>query len=166
MTVKQALEKFGQDYIIELTQRLLRDDKKASGALINSLDYELLQVTTEIIDQSAKWVINSYTGLTIKALPYLINVDQGRRKGAKMPPTSAIIPWIKHRKIKFRDTKGRFITNKQTAFIIARGISKNGIRPTNVLEETKSDMLNKINNLRDDFGEELLTGLYETLKNI
>jgi len=93
MTVKQALEKFGQDYIIELTQRLLRDDKKASGALINSLDYELLQVTTEIIDQSAKWVINNYTGLTIKALPYLINVDQGRRKGAKMPPTSAIIPW-------------------------------------------------------------------------
>jgi hypothetical protein len=33
-------------------------------------------------------------------------------------------------------------------------------------DESKSDMLNKINNLRDDFGEELLTGLYETLKNI
>jgi hypothetical protein len=166
MTIKQALEQFGKDYIQELTQRLLRYDKRASGDLINSLDYELLEVTSEIIDQSARWVIKNYTGIKITALPYLINVDQGRRKGAKMPPPSAIEPWIRHRRIKFRDKKGRFITTKQTSFIIARGISKNGIKPTNVLEETKAAMLNKLNNLRDAYGEELLNGLYETLKNI
>lgn len=164
--IKAALEKFGSDYIKELTMRLLREDKKASGALIRSLDYEVLEATTEIIDQSAKWVVKNYTGLKIKALPYLINVDEGRRKGSKPPPVRAIEPWIRHRKIKFRDKKGRFITNQQTAFIISRSIGKNGIKPTNVLEETRAAMLNKLNGLMDAYGEELMKGLQEVLKNI
>jgi hypothetical protein len=166
MTIKQALEQFGKDYVYELTQRLIRDDKRASGNLIRSIDYELLEATTEVIDQSAKWIITNYNGITLKAAPYLIYVDEGRKKGAKMPPTSAIIPWIKNRRIKFRDKKGRFITNQQTAFIIARGISKNGIKPTNVLQETRMAMMNKLNGLKDAYGEQLLEGLYQVLKNI
>lgn len=166
MTIKQALEQFGKDYVLELTQRLIREDKKASGDLIRSIDYELLEATTEIIDQSAKWIVKTYNGITIKSAYYLTYVDQGRRKGSKMPPPAAIVPWIKHRKIKFRDRKGRFITNKQTSFIIAKSIAKNGIKPTNVIQETKMAMLNKLNGLKDAYGEELLNGLYEVLKNI
>lgn len=164
--IQKALEKFGQDYITELTMRLLRDDKKASGNLINSFSYEVLEATSEIIDQSARWVVKSYNGITINSAYYLKYVDEGRKKGSKMPPPSAIVPWIKARKIKFRDKKGRFITNKQTSFIIARAISKNGIKPTNVLQETRAAMLNKLNGLKDAYGEELLNGLYEVLKNI
>jgi hypothetical protein len=166
MTIKDALNKFGEDYVTELVQRLIRDDKKASGNLIRSIDYEVLEVVTELIDQSAKWVVKSYSGVKINAADYLINVDQGRKKGAKMPPPSALIPWIKNRNIKFRDKKGRFITNKQTSFIIARGISKNGIKPTNVIEETNAAMLNKLNGLSEAYGDELLKGLMEVLKNI
>ena len=69
--------------------------------------------------------------------PYLINVDKGRRAGAKPPPSRAILPWIKLRGIKGRNSKGRFITDKSLSFIIARSIGIKGIRPTNVIQKAK-----------------------------
>ncbi len=164
--VKIALEKLGEDYIFDLTQRLLRYDKKASGNLINSLDYEVLEATTEIIDQAAKFTIKTQTGLKITSEYYLKYVDEGRKKGGKMPPVSAIQPWVRSRGIKFRDKKGRYITNLQTSFIISKSIQKKGIKPTNVIEETKAAMLSKLNGLLSAYGEEILTGLREVLKNI
>lgn len=164
--IKKALDKFGKDYVYELTSRLIRYDKRATGNLINSIDYELLSVSNEIIDNSVKWTLKNYTGIRIIAANYLINVDEGRRPGLRPPPIAPIQNWIRARKIKFRDRRGRFITNLQTAYIITRSIARKGIKPTNVLDETRAAMLNKLNGIKEAYGQELLIGLYEVLKNI
>lgn len=122
--LKKAMEKYGEAFVIELIQQLKDADKVATGNLAKSIDYEVVEALNQL-------------SLGIKAPEYLEYVDSGRRKGAKPPPSDAIMKWAKARNIeRFRDKKGRFISDKARAFIIARGISKNGIKPTNVIKKT------------------------------
>lgn len=53
-------------------------------------------------------------------------VQMGRGKNAKGVPISALLKWIKDRRIKSRD-----LTDRQLAFAIQRNIKKFGIRPSN-----------------------------------
>ena len=126
--VKETLDKIGDIYIQELTDKLLSLNKSASGDLIDSLDYDVKSTAEGFI-------------LELQALEYLRYVDSGRRPG-KQPPTKPIEKWIKDKGIKGRDKKGRFIKDKSTAFLIARSIGKKGIKPTHVLEDTVKDILN------------------------
>ena len=48
----------------------------------------------------------------------------------KMPPPNKLDKWIVKRGIAPRDKQGRFLTRKQIQFLIARGIYKNGIKPS------------------------------------
>ena len=123
----QAADAVGRAYIIELTNQLISADKKASGDLINSLDYEVIEVLGNIL-------------IRVKAESYLKNVDQGRKKG-NFPPVGAIEKWVKTKRIQFKDKKGKFTTYKSTAFAVARGIQKNGIKPTKVLDKAKKNIL-------------------------
>lgn len=124
LALKQAMEKYGEALVIEIVQQLKDAGKEATGRLARSVDYELIETLDKI-------------SVGIKALDYFENVDSGRRKGAKPPPTDAIIKWIKVKGIKGRNPKtGRFISQKSTAFAIAKGISKNGIKPTFVIKKS------------------------------
>lgn len=38
--------------------------------------------------------------------------------------------WAKRRGVQFRDKKGRYVTHKQTGFMLAQVIKKNGIKPS------------------------------------
>jgi hypothetical protein len=49
----------------------------------------------------------------------------------KMPPTKAILPWVKKKKPVFRSAKGRFLKQTTIAFLIARSIFKRGSETTN-----------------------------------
>lgn len=120
--LKKALEELGVDFIKELTNQLIAADKKATGELINSLDYRVVEVLDNFL-------------LTITSAPYLKWVDEGRRPG-KMPPPSKFLKWIDARNIKFKDKKGKFISKQSTAFLIARSIGKKGIKPSNVIRKT------------------------------
>lgn len=121
--LKKAMEKYGEALVIEIVKELKNADKIATGALAKSVDYELIEALDTI-------------AVNILALDYMETVDGGRRKGAKAPPTDAIIKWIKVKRIKGRDKKGRFIKDKSTAFLMARAISKNGIKPTFVIKKS------------------------------
>jgi hypothetical protein len=119
----EAMNELGEDLVKELVKELISSDKKASGDLIKSIHYKVIEGTNQFMLH----IIDNGT------LKY---VDAGRKPG-KMPPTSAILPWIKQRKIKPRDKKtGRFITDKAGAFLIARSIGENGIKPTNVIRKS------------------------------
>lgn len=120
--LRKQVEKIGKDLIIELTNELLKADKKASGNLINSLKYEVVEVLGNLM-------------IKLKAQPYLINVDKGRRPG-KMPPVSPIMKWIDLKKIKPKD-----ISKKQLAFVIAKSIGRKGIKPTNVIQKAKDNII-------------------------
>ena len=128
--LKKAVNKLGDEFVMELINQLLIADKAASGNLIKSLDYEVIELLDNLM-------------IRLHSEPYLINVDKGRRAGAKPPPSSAILPWIKLRGIKGRNSKGRFITDKSLSFIIARSIGIKGIRPTNVIQKAKDNIIKK-----------------------
>jgi hypothetical protein len=128
--LKKAVNKLGDEFVMELINQLLIADKAASGKLIKSLDYEVIELLDNLM-------------IRLHSEPYLINVDKGRRAGAKPPPSDKILPWIKLRGIKGRDSKGRFITDRSLSFIIARSIGIKGIRPTNVIQKAKDNIIKK-----------------------
>jgi hypothetical protein len=126
--LKNQLDALGREYVAELTQQLISADKVASGQLINSLDYEVLETVNGLV-------------LKIIADDYLKFVDEGRRPG-KRPPQRAILKWIENRNIKIKKQ-----TPAQTAFIISRSIGKKGIKPTNVLKKTQQAIFTNIQTL-------------------
>ena len=135
--LKEAMDKYGEALVVEIIQQLKDADKVATGKLAKSIDYELIEALDMI-------------SVNILAADYFEVVDGGRRKGAKPPPTEPIVKWAKVRNIeRFRDKRGRFISDKARAFIIARSIGKNGIKPTNVVKKS----LRKLKSLQ----EKLLT---------
>lgn len=51
---------------------------------------------------------------------YLVYIENGRRKGAKMPPVEPIVRWAR---------KHGIPTDNSTIFLIRRAISRDGIKP-------------------------------------
>ena len=93
--LKIALDELGVDFINELTNQLLAADKKATGQLISSLNYKVVDVLDNLL-------------LTISAEPYLKFIDEGRKPG-KMPPSQVFFKWIDARGIVFKNNKGKII---------------------------------------------------------
>lgn len=142
--LKAQLEALGREYVAELTKQLIAADKVASGSLISSLDYNVLQTVNGLL-------------LEIVADDYLVYVDKGRRPG-KRPPQKAIQKWIEQKGIKIKKQ-----TPSQSAFIIARSIGKKGIKPTNVIKKTQDSIYNNIQTL---VNKGIQLDIDEYLKNI
>jgi hypothetical protein len=120
--LNKIFEEIGSELVKELTKNLLQLDKKATGDLIRSLDYKVVEkvdgfLVTLLADEHLKWV------------------DEGRRPG-KQPPTKALDRWVVARGITMKDKKGKFIKRESVKFLIARAIGKKGIKPTNVIQKT------------------------------
>jgi hypothetical protein len=113
--VIEAEKQWAQLVVTNAKSILLRNKKVATGALYNSVRYQVNPNTGKIqfiFAEEGKWV------------------QSGRRRGARFPPPGPILKWIKAKGIKGRDrTTGRFITDKSLTFLISRGISENGIKP-------------------------------------
>lgn len=127
--LKKQLDLFGKEYIKELTKELINADKKATGKLIKSLDYRLVEVVDGYI-------------LEILSEDYLKYVDEGRKPG-RMPPTRSLDKWVIARRIAPRDKNGKFLKREQVKFLIARSIGKNGIKPTNVIRKSLDSIYSK-----------------------
>jgi len=113
---EKNMKEFGRDYVKILGRFLLSNKpfaKVASGALLNSLDYRL---------------INDFTEIQIIANDYIKYVDKGRRPG-KYPPIRAISQWASIKGIP-----------QSAVFPIARNIFKFGIKPTNVIQKTVKEI--------------------------
>lgn len=128
--LKKAMDELGQELVKGIVKELIDADKVATGRLVRSIDYRLIQTADMLI-------------VELLAAPYLDAVDKGRRPGAKMPPPSALDKWIVKRKIAPRDKKGKFVPRKAVAFAIARGIAKNGIKGIHVVRKTIDSIYSK-----------------------
>jgi hypothetical protein len=106
--IREILDKYGQSIVAEMVTRLKNLDKKATGNLINSLDYE-------IDDSDPNAIVLYFT-----AMDYAVFVDKGRKPNSKMPPEDEIKRWMKIKGIPSR-----------LLFPIRRSIGKKGIKPTN-----------------------------------
>lgn len=108
----------GKKITDEYKLKLNTNDVWASGKLYNSIDYK---------------IVNTKDGfqLVFLAEDYYINIEDGRAAGLKMPPLNVIKTWIIEKGLP--RTKG-------LDYIIARSISKNGIKPRPYLREIEQDL--------------------------
>ncbi len=122
-------------------------NRVASGNLLNSLVYKLkFRYNKPTIDFT---VNNDAAG------KYADVIEDGRRPGAKMPPTKAIEDWIRIKRLKLRNRQGEFIKStesniKSAAFAMAKSIGKNGIEGINYYQDA-------VNDTWDEYKEQLIT---------
>jgi hypothetical protein len=134
---RKMLNEFGKDYVKILIRLLKKERKVASGALINSIDYRLVE-TAKLIQYQ------------LLSNDYLTYVDQGRRPGS-YPNMRAIADWVRIKGI-----------SKDAIFPIARSIFKFGIEPTNVLSKTIQE-IETSPALRKKYEDELVDNLEKLL---
>lgn len=117
--IKESLEKKRYPYGFAKFQGV--GNKVASGKLRDSIkvDFEKRK-NLEVIN--------------VIMIEYAQYVQAGRRKDKRGVPISSLLQWIKERKIKGRDKKGRYIKNLSLAFAIQQNIKKYGVRPANFLD--------------------------------
>lgn len=134
--IYNALNKWAIMVVAQAKSNLLKGKKDATRTLSNSITYEIVPDQTSDIGADIDFYYIDYGDY----------VESGRRKGAKMPPPSKLLNWIKVKPIpRFRDKKGRYISYQSQAFLIARAIGKKGIKPfpfmTDAVEQAQNDLL-------------------------
>lgn len=143
--LKISINKLGKEYIAELSKQLINADKVASGKLLKSLKYEVIEVLGNIM-------------IRVKGESYLEEVDKGRKPG-KEPKVSAIRKWIDVRSIK----PWRGQSKDSLAVVISRSIGRKGIKPTNVI---KKSIDNVMRNKKELLGKAALKDVEKQIKNI
>lgn len=138
-----------EEYIIEVMKRyqdeLIRDNKIATGNLLNNINYVIEKNDNQI------WV-----GLKLE--DYWKYVEFGREPG-KFPPVDKIKEWISTKAIlPNADNRGKLPTPDQLAYLIGRSIALEGIEPGHELELT----LEEYNQL---YEEKILQAVSDDLDN-
>lgn len=113
--VYKVMDHYGEDVVNEMENILNQAKRRATGRLINSLDYD--------VDELGEGKFE----LTVEYESYGKYVESGRRAGAKQPPTKEIEKWLQVKRYTAR--KGKDI--KSTAYVIAKAIKQKGIKPVN-----------------------------------
>ena len=111
--VLQAEQAWAQQVVTNAKSILIRNNKRASGKLINSIRY---QVAPDgrirfFYAEEGKYV------------------EQGRRPNDRFPPPAPIERWIRQKGIKGISKDGKPISDKSLTFLISRSIAKKGIKP-------------------------------------
>lgn len=136
----KVLEKISDKKIKDLKKELEKKDKRATGNLINSLDYVLK------IDASAEGLNINY-----EAIDYFKYIESGRKAGSKLPPKEPIKDWMQARGI-----------DKKLEFIIRKSIANKGIKPTQITEVIFSE--SELKKLQDEVEKAYKKDLDELLE--
>lgn len=125
--LEQVLKEYGQAVEDMYRDRLKKDDKVASGELIDKLRFIYHH-------QGNKWEISLYLK------DYWYYVEHGRNPG-KFPPVDKILEWIDIKPIlPYPDKNGKLPTPNQLAYLIGRKIATEGIEAGNQLQETLDEL--------------------------
>lgn len=129
--VSKILQEWGEKYAIDAREALIRKKGKATGRLLESINYEL-----ETRD--------SVISLHINMEDYARFVNDGRGPG-KYPPLKEIEDWIKVRGITMKKKPPKGITRerevKTLAFLIGRKIATFGTKPKKFLPTVRTSEL-------------------------
>ena len=128
--LRKILNRYGDEAVGLVVAILKAKNKKASGKLLNSFSYKIIEDTQGLLS----------LGL-FSDVDYAEFVDKGRSPG-RMPPVRSIERWIKVKGI------GDSTKRKGMAFAIARKIGRFGIKPTPfikpVLDKVSRDLVEEI----------------------
>lgn len=127
---RDALRDFAKYVIKQSRSNLSKKKNNATGSLYKSLDYQIQDTDTGI---KVVFDMNDYGTFLDKGVS---GVKQKYNTPfsytTKKPPMQSLLNWVKVRKIRFRDDKGRFTKGsyKSIAFVIQRSIFEKGIKPS------------------------------------
>ena len=149
-SLENYLKSYGK-YIVRQARGILKKrGKNVTGKLSKSLRYEIVETKK---GYDIQFLASKYASFVNKGVSGTEGrrtyIDQdGKRKVSpfkfkNQPPSSVIEGWIKNRGIQGRDRKGRFITRKSLAFLIARGIKRKGIPAASFYTQPLSYSFNK-----------------------
>lgn len=166
--IERYLQSFGKYIIKQSRTNLTKGKKNVTKDLYDSLNFKIITdskgftiqfsmaeygtfVDKGVSGNQNKRQYKDYMGKKVPS-PYKYTTRQ--------PPSGILEKWISARGLKGRDAKGRYITNKSFAFLIARSIKAKGIkgisffqRPMELgLKRFGSDLLNA---LKGDISESL-----------
>lgn len=146
--LKDLIDSFGHD-VVEAAMRNLGASRKvrggrsrravASGNLKNSLVFvNATRYGNPVVQFTASG----------SAKDYAVFVHDGRRPLATPPPIAPILEWIKIKKIRPKDSEGKFITStperlKSMARAISKSIGRRGIAPLPYYTEAIESVLDK-----------------------
>lgn len=123
----QAIDEFG---------RLIVDNYKAELEACGYQDGQLYRTLSYSVSTgTGGWVIS------VSLENYWKYIESGRRAGAKFPPLDAIEKWIVRKQIiphsmTLKSGKTVIPSVKQLSFLIARKISRDGIRPRPLFKQS------------------------------
>jgi len=163
-TLEEALEKFKSYVIKQSRSNLSRLKKNSSKNLYNSLKGEV--VNKDELHQVV-FNMNYYgefqdQGVSGKKKKY--NTPYSYK--SKMPPASKLDKWIVRKGIAPRDKKGKFIDRKSLQFLIARGIFKNGIKPSLFFTKPYNDGLKRLpEEVQNAYGTDVEKYVVEMIMN-
>lgn len=164
MSVRNELDKFGKYVVQQSRSDLTRKGKKDTGDLYKSLGYDLFVSKTEssfslsfkmsdygqFIDKGVKGVSSSAKA---PKSPYKFGTGTGVKGGL----TNGIDRWVSRKRIQFQDRKsGKFMSYKQTAYLIRNSIWNKGIETTNFFTDPFERAFKRLpDDLVESFGLEI-----------
>lgn len=120
--LEDALHQIAEDVRQGYIDKLLREDHKATGNLIDS-------ITATVDVEGAVYEVNLHLA------DYWKYLEDGTKP--HWPPRSAILKWIKAKPVIPRpDSRGRIPSQESLAFLISRKIAREGTKGTHDLRET------------------------------
>ena len=139
MSVKKALDDFGE-YVRKQSQaNLKKEGKNVSGNLYNSIDYFTKESKNSfqldiLMDDYGKFVDKGVKGFSSSAKapnsPFKFGTGTGKSGGL----TKGINKWVRLRRFQFRNREnGQFMSYESTAFLVVRSVWHKGIETTNFL---------------------------------
>lgn len=117
--LEKYLHKYGTEVVKEMTTRLEGFNKRASGKLINSIDYRLTNK-------------GESKSILFEMIGYGYYVDKGRKPSKLLPPIKSIKEWCKNKGIP-----------EGAAYPIAKKIAERGVAPTNFFTTSTKRRLNQ-----------------------
>lgn len=137
MSVDLALKKFGRVVVKEAKTALTKQDRNVTKETYNSIRFDskvsknsfelsfYMVDSGKFLDRGVKGVVSS---LKSPNSPYKFGSGTGKKGGL----SKGILKWVTNRRFQFRDrSSGRFMSFKNTAFLISRSIYLKGTKPTN-----------------------------------
>jgi len=126
--VQKVLDRF-KNHVVSIAKRNLTQSKKnSSKKLYNSIKGEVKAMPNSI---SIQFLMEDYgvfqdAGVSGKKKKY--NTPYSYK--SKMPPAKAFDKWIVRKGLAPRKSGGQFTSRKSLAFLIARSVFRNGIKPS------------------------------------
>ena len=136
--LRRVLGEFAQELRNRYQDNLIRDNKIATGNLLNSVEYKV------DFDDRSIWV-------ELHLEDYYKWVEEGRGPG-KYPPPDKILEWIRWKPIVPDDRQGtgKLPTEQQLVYLISRKIAENGIEPGHQLRDAMNDIYAEFEERIDD----------------